>query len=241
MNQGYINNNNHINMINNNMNNKDFANPGFINNIGPNNKKNYPKYNNNINNMNPNNPYQMQKFQNNNMNNINNSNNQMFIKNKINNDINNGVINNNLKNYNSVMDKTGFNTNLKNQQNHYILSLNLKLSNNETRKINIKSLNECPSILDSLNLDDKAKKLIRDKINKTYELFRKIYEFGIKNYSYKNLADIYHQINHENKFNKKINFIKRNKSYELKNRISLKEKKLNLDEVRNIGDLNITM
>ena len=59
------------------------------------------------------------------------------------------------------MDKTGFNTNLKNQQNHYILSLNLKLSNNETRKINIKSLNECPSILDSLNLDDKAKKLCK--------------------------------------------------------------------------------
>lgn len=52
-----------------------------------------------------------------------------------------------------------------------------------------------------------------DKINKTYELIitGRIYEFGIKKCTYKNLSEISHQLNYENNYQqkhlKKIRFI----------------------------------
>lgn len=246
MNQGYIN-NNHIN-IGNNIISKDYQNTNFNPNL-VNNKQKYQKFNNQ-------NTYQVQKH--NNMNN----NNQIFQKNK-NNDINNNLINNNLNNKNFGLksgnennlqgsNKSNFSIGGNNQMKQYILSVNIKLGNKNTKTIKIKSLNECSSILDELKegnyFNEKEKKLIQEKINKTYELFftGKIYEFGIKNNTYKNLSEIYHKLNYENNnqerkmMNNKLRFIKKNKSFKEFNEILNDERKLTIDNVRNVGSLNIT-
>ena len=253
MNQGYIN-NNHINIGNSAINNKEFQNQNFTPNM-VNNKQKYQKYNQNI--------YQGQKH--NNMNN-----NQMFQKNKNvqnSNDMNNNnLLNNNIDNNNksfglkSANDNNFTNSNKSNfsmggntQIKNYILSLNIKLRDKTTKTIKIKSLNDCSNILEELRKEgkitnEKEKKLIMDKINKTYELLLtgKIYEFGIRNSTYKNLCEIYHKLNYENNnqgrkaMNNKIRFMKKNKSLKELNDILNDEKKLTMDNVRNVGSLNIT-
>ena len=252
MNQGYIN-NNHINIGNNAINNKEFQNQNFTPNM-VNNKQKYQKYNQNI--------YQGQKH--NNMNN-----NQMFQKNKNvqnSNDMNNNnLLNNNIENNKSFGLKSANDNNFTNsnksnfsmggntQIKNYILSLNIKLRDKTTRTIKIKSLNDCSNILEELRKEgkitnEKEKKLIMDKINKTYELLLtgKIYEFGIRNSTYKNLCEIYHKLNYENNnkgrkaMNNKIRFMKKNKSLKELNDILNDEKKLTMDNVRNVGSLNIT-
>ena len=252
MNQGYIN-NNHINIGNNAINNKEFQNQNFTPNM-VNNKQKYQKYNQNI--------YQGQKH--NNMNN-----NQMFQKNKNvqnSNDMNNNnLLNNNIENNKSFGLKSANDNNFTNsnksnfsmggntQIKNYILSLNIKLRDKTTRTIKIKSLNDCSNILEELRKEgkitnEKEKKLIMDKINKTYELLLtgKIYEFGIRNSTYKNLCEIYHKLNYENNnlgrkaMNNKIKFMKKNKSLKELNDILNDEKKLTMDNVRNVGSLNIT-
>ena len=252
MNQGYIN-NNHINIGNSAINNKEFQNQNFTPNM-VNNKQKYQKYNQNA--------YQGQKH--NNMNN-----NQMFQKNKNvqnSNDMNNNnLLNNNIDNNKSFVLKSGNDNNFTNsnksnfsmggntQIKNYILSLNIKLRDKTTRTIKIKSLNDCSNILEELRKEgkitnEKEKKLIMDKINKTYELLLtgKIYEFGIRNSTYKNLCEIYHKLNYENNnqgrkaMNNKIRFMKKNKSLKELNDILNDEKKLTMDNVRNVGSLNIT-
>ena len=252
MNQGYIN-NNHINIGNSAINNKEFQNQNFTPNM-VNNKQKYQKYNQNA--------YQGQKH--NNMNN-----NQMFQKNKNvqnSNDMNNNnLLNNNIDNNKSFGLKSGNDNNFTNsnksnfsmggntQIKNYILSLNIKLRDKTTRTIKIKSLNDCSNILEELRKEGKItnereKKLIMDKINKTYELLLtgKIYEFGIRNSTYKNLCEIYHKLNYENNnqgrkaMNNKIRFMKKNKSLKELNDILNDEKKLTMDNVRNVGSLNIT-
>ena len=252
MNQGYIN-NNHINIGNSAINNKEFQNQNFTANM-VNNKQKYQKYNQNA--------YQGQKH--NNMNN-----NQMFQKNKNvqnSNDMNNNnLLNNNIDNNKSFGLKSGNDNNFTNsnksnfsmggntQIKNYILSLNIKLRDKTTRTIKIKSLNDCSNILEELRKEgkitnEKEKKLIMDKINKTYELLLtgKIYEFGIRNSTYKNLCEIYHKLNYENNnqgrkaMNNKIRFMKKNKSLKELNDILNDEKKLTMDNVRNVGSLNIT-
>ena len=252
MNQGYIN-NNHINIGNSAINNKEFQNQNFTPNM-VNNKQKYQKYNQNI--------YQGQKH--NNMNN-----NQMFQKNKNvqnSNDMNNNnLLNNNIDNNKSFGLKSGNDNNFTNsnksnfsmggntQIKNYILSLNIKLRDKTTKTIKIKSLNDCSNILEELRKEgkitnEKEKKLIMDKINKTYELLLtgKIYEFGIRNSTYKNLCEIYHKLNYENNnqgrkaMNNKIRFMKKNKSLKELNDILNDEKKLTMDNVRNVGSLNIT-
>ena len=252
MNQGYIN-NNHINIGNSAINNKEFQNQNFTPNM-VNNKQKYQKYNQNA--------YQGQKH--NNMNN-----NQMFQKNKNvqnSNDMNNNnLLNNNIENNKSFGLKSGNDNNFTNsnksnfsmggntQIKNYILSLNIKLRDKTTRTIKIKSLNDCSNILEELRKEgkitnEKEKKLIMDKINKTYELLLtgKIYEFGIRNSTYKNLCEIYHKLNYENNnlgrkaMNNKIRFMKKNKSLKELNDILNDEKKLTMDNVRNVGSLNIT-
>ena len=252
MNQGYIN-NNHINIGNSAINNKEFQNQNFTPNM-VNNKQKYQKYNQNA--------YQGQKH--NNMNN-----NQMFQKNKNvqnSNDMNNNnLLNNNIDNNKSFGLKSGNDNNFTNsnksnfsmggntQIKNYILSLNIKLRDKTTRTIKIKSLNDCSNILEELRKEgkitnEKEKKLIMDKINKTYELLLtgKIYEFGIRNSTYKNLCEIYHKLNYENNnkgrkaMNNKIRFMKKNKSLKELNDILNDEKKLAMDNVRNVGSLNIT-
>ena len=256
MNQGYIN-NNHINIGNNAMNNKDFQNQNFGNNM-INNKQKYQKFNQN--------QYQGQKH-------ININNNQMFQKNKNvqnNNDMNNNN-NNNLLNNNNIdssksfglksgnennftnSNKSNFSIGGNNQIKNYILSLNIKLGDKTTKTIKIKSLNDCSKILDDLRTEgkisnEKEKKLIMDKITKTYELLLtgKIYEFGIKNSTYKNLCEIYHKLNYENNnqgrkmMNNRLRFMKKNKSFKDFDDILTDEKKLTMDNVRNVGSLNIT-
>ena len=253
MNQGYIN-NNHINIGNSAINNKEFQNQNFTPNM-VNNKQKYQKYNQNA--------YQGQKH--NNMNN-----NQMFQKNKNvqnSNDMNNNnLLNNNIDNNNKSFGlKSGNDNNFTNsnksnfsmggntQIKNYILSLNIKLRDKTTKTIKIKSLNDCSNILEELRKEgkitnEKEKKLIMDKINKTYELLLtgKIYEFGIRNSTYKNLCEIYHKLNYENNnqgrkaMNNKIRFMKKNKSLKELNDILNDEKKLTMDNVRNVGSLNIT-
>ena len=252
MNQGYIN-NNHINIGNNAINNKEFQNQNFTPNM-VNNKQKYQKYNQNL--------YQGQKH--NNMNN-----NQMFQKNKNvqnSNDMNNNnLLNNNIENNKSFGLKSANDNNFTNsnksnfsmggntQIKNYILSLNIKLRDKTTKTIKIKSLNDCSNILEELRKEgkitnEKEKKLIMDKINKTYELLLtgKIYEFGIRNSTYKNLCEIYHKLNYENNnqgrkaMNNKIRFMKKNKSLKELNDILNDEKKLTMDNVRNVGSLNIT-
>jgi len=252
MNQGYIN-NNHINIGNNAINNKEFQNQNFTPNM-VNNKQKYQKYNQNI--------YQGQKH--NNMNN-----NQMFQKNKnvqnTNDMNNNNLLNNNIDNNKSFGLKSANDNNFTNsnksnfsmggntQIKNYILSLNIKLRDKTTKTIKIKSLNDCSNILEELRKEgkitnEKEKKLIMDKINKTYELLLtgKIYEFGIRNSTYKNLCEIYHKLNYENNnqgrkaMNNKIRFMKKNKSLKELNDILNDEKKLTMDNVRNVGSLNIT-
>ena len=252
MNQGYIN-NNHINIGNSAINNKEFQNQNFTPNM-VNNKQKYQKYNQNA--------YQGQKH--NNMNN-----NQMFQKNKNvqnSNDMNNNnLLNNNIDSNKSFGLKSGNDNNFTNsnksnfsmggntQIKNYILSLNIKLRDKTTRTIKIKSLNDCSNILEELRKEgkitnEKEKKLIMDKINKTYELLLtgKIYEFGIRNSTYKNLCEIYHKLNYENNnkgrkaMNNKIRFMKKNKSLKELNDILNDEKKLTMDNVRNVGSLNIT-
>ena len=252
MNQGYIN-NNHINIGNSAINNKEFQNQNFTPNM-VNNKQKYQKYNQNA--------YQGQKH--NNMNN-----NQMFQKNKNvqnSNDMNNNnLLNNNIDNNKSFGLKSGTDNNFTNsnksnfsmggntQIKNYILSLNIKLRDKTTKTIKIKSLNDCSNILEELRKEgkitnEKEKKLIMDKINKTYELLLtgKIYEFGIRNSTYKNLCEIYHKLNYENNnlgrkaMNNKIRFMKKNKSLKELNDILNDEKKLTMDNVRNVGSLNIT-
>ena len=252
MNQGYIN-NNHINIGNSAINNKEFQNQNFTSNM-VNNKQKYQKYNQNA--------YQGQKH--NNMNN-----NQMFQKNKNvqnSNDMNNNnLLNNNIDSNKSFGLKSGNDNNFTNsnksnfsmggntQIKNYILSLNIKLRDKTTRTIKIKSLNDCSNILEELRKEGKItnereKKLIMDKINKTYELLLtgKIYEFGIRNSTYKNLCEIYHKLNYENNnkgrkaMNNKIRFMKKNKSLKELNDILNDEKKLTMDNVRNVGSLNIT-
>ena len=252
MNQGYIN-NNHINIGNSAINNKEFQNQNFTANM-VNNKQKYQKYNQNA--------YQGQKH--NNMNN-----NQMFQKNKNvqnSNDMNNNnLLNNNIDNNKSFGLKSGNDNNFTNsnksnfsmggntQIKNYILSLNIKLRDKTTKTIKIKSLNDCSNILEELRKEgkitnEKEKKLIMDKINKTYELLLtgKIYEFGIRNSTYKNLCEIYHKLNYENNnlgrkaMNNKIRFMKKNKSLKELNDILNDEKKLTMDNVRNVGSLNIT-
>ena len=252
MNQGYIN-NNHINIGNSAINNKEFQNQNFTSNM-VNNKQKYQKYNQNA--------YQGQKH--NNMNN-----NQMFQKNKnvqnTNDMNNNNLLNNNIDNNKSFGLKSANDNNFTNsnksnfsmggntQIKNYILSLNIKLRDKTTRTIKIKSLNDCSNILEELRKEGKItnereKKLIMDKINKTYELLLtgKIYEFGIRNSTYKNLCEIYHKLNYENNnqgrkaMNNKIRFMKKNKSLKELNDILNDEKKLTMDNVRNVGSLNIT-
>ena len=252
MNQGYIN-NNHINIGNSAINNKEFQNQNFTPNM-VNNKQKYQKYNQNA--------YQGQKH--NNMNN-----NQMFQKNKnvqnTNDMNNNNLLNNNIDNNKSFGLKSANDNNFTNsnksnfsmggntQIKNYILSLNIKLRDKTTRTIKIKSLNDCSNILEELRKEGKItnereKKLIMDKINKTYELLLtgKIYEFGIRNSTYKNLCEIYHKLNYENNnkgrkaMNNKIRFMKKNKSLKELNDILNDEKKLTMDNVRNVGSLNIT-
>ena len=241
MNQGYINNNN-IN-INNNQLKTDFQNANYNPNM-INNKQKYPKYNN------PN-SYQNQKH-----NNINN-NNQMYQKNKSNNDINNN--NQNMPNNKNYGFKSGnehgnyIGSNKTMEQRQSFLCLNIKFGDKTRKNIIINKWDESQSVLDELLKEGKIrtereKKMILEKINKIYELVgrKKIYDLGIKAYTYKNLCEIHHKLNYQNLtqerklIKNKLQVIKKNKSFETFENIFDDDKKLKLENVRNVGSLNIT-
>jgi len=241
MNQGYINNNN-IN-INNNQLKTEFQNANYNPNM-INNKQKYPKYNN------PN-SYQNQKH-----NNINN-NNQMYQKNKSNNDINNN--NQNMPNNKNYGFKSGnehgnyIGSNKSMEQRQSFLCLNIKFGDKTRKNIIINKWDESQSVLDELLKEGKIrtereKKMILEKINKIYELVgrKKIYDLGIKAYTYKNLCEIHHKLNYQNLtqerklIKNKLQVIKKNKSFETFENIFDDDKKLKLENVRNVGSLNIT-
>ena len=242
MNQGYIN-NNHINIGNNQL-KTDFQNanynPSMINN-----KQKYQKYSSQNN-------YPNQKH-----NNINN-NNQMFQKNKSNNDINNNNPNlPNNKNYgfkagNEHGNYIGSNKAI-DQQKQSFLCLNIKFGDKTSKNIVINKWDESQSVLDELIKEGKIrtereKKMILEKINKIYELVgrKKIYDMGIKAYTFKNLCEIHHKLNYQNLTQErklvknKLQVMKKNKSFEKFETIFDDDKKLKLENVRNVGSLNIT-
>ena len=242
MNQGYIN-NNHINIGNNQL-KTDFQNanynPSMINN-----KQKYQKYSSQNN-------YPNQKH-----NNINN-NNQMFQKNKSNNDINNNNPNlPNNKNYgfkagNEHGNYIGSNKAI-DQQKQSFLCLNIKFGDKTSKNIVINKWDESQSVLDELIKEGKIrtereKKMILEKINKIYELVgrKKIYDMGIKAYTFKNLCEIHHKLNYQNLTQEsklvknKLQVMKKNKSFEKFETIFDDDKKLKLEDVRNVGSLNIT-
>ena len=240
MNQGYIN-NNHIN-INNNQLKTDFPNANYNPNM-INNKQKYQKYNNQNN-------YQNQKH-----NNINN-NNQIYQKNKSNNDINNNPNMPNNKNYgfkagNEHGNYIGSNKSMEQRQS--FLCLNIKFGDKTSKNIIINKWDESQSVLDELLKEGKIKterekKMILEKINKIYELVgrKKIYDLGIKAYTYKNLCEIQSKLNYQNSTQERklikneFQVMKKNKSFETLKNIFKDEKKLKLENVRNVGSLNIT-
>jgi hypothetical protein len=246
MNQGYIN-NNHINIGNNQI-KTDFQNANYNQNM-INNKQKFQKYNPNT--------YLNQKH-----NNI--GNNQLYQKNKNNilnnNDINNPNINLNMTNNKNFGFKSGLehgnflgSNKSMDQPKQSFLCLNIKFGDKSTKTINIKNWNESQNILDDLLREGKIKserekKLIFEKINKIYELVgkKKIFELRIKPSTYKNLCEIHHKLNYEN-FNeqkrmikKKFKVMKKNKSFEKFENIFDDDKKLKLENVRNVGSLNLT-
>ena len=242
MNQGYIN-NNHLN-INNNQLKTEFQNANYNPNM-INNKQKYPKYNNQNN-------YQNQKH-----NNIN-SNNQLYQKNKSNNDINNNNPNmsNNKNNYSFKSSNEHGNyigSNKSMEQRQSFLCLNIKFGDKTSKNIIINKWDESQSVLDELVKEGKIKterekKMIMEKINKIYELVgrKKIYDMGIKAYTYKNLCEIHHKLNYQNftqekkLVKNKLQVMKKNKSFDTFENIFKDDKKLKLENVRNVGSLNIT-
>lgn len=253
MNNNFIN-NNHINNPNNNINNKDFNNSGFNHNNMGNNKKYQKQYNYN------NNAYQQPNHLNNNNTNMNN-NNQIFNnknnKSNLNNDNNNFNLNNNnlLKNYNQRASKESNshsnsnknNINISNnnnqQQKQYLLCLNIRLRNKQIMTIKIKSLEECPIILKEMKenkkIDEKDIKIIQNKIYETIEITKKIYNFGLNKYTYKNLAEINNKIMH-NKGRKNKNKIKNSNSSKQVNTILGNEMMLSKEDIRKTESLNIS-
>jgi hypothetical protein len=256
-------NNNHLNNPNNNINNKEFNNNNNAfnhNNIG-NNKKYQKQYNYN------NSTYQQSNHINNNNNNNNmnngnqNFNNNKNNKNNLNIDNNNYNLNNNnnlIKNYNQRSSKEANslsnnsnknnNINLSNnnlhQQKQYLLCLNIKLGNNQTETIKIKSLEECPRILKELKeikkINEKAIKIIQNKIYETIEITKKIYNFGLNKYTYKNLAEINNIIVHNKNRNKNVQEIKKSNSSKHFNKILENEMMLSKSDVRKTESLNIS-
>ena len=211
-----------------------------------NNKQKYPKYNNQNN-------YQNQKH-----NNINN-NNQLYQKNKSNNDINNnnpGMTNNNKNNYSFKSNNEHGNyigSNKSMEQRQSFLCLNIKFGDKTSKNIIINKWDESQSVLDELLKEGKIKterekKMIMEKINKIYELVgrKKIYDMGIKAYTYKNLCEIHHKLNYQNitqekkLVKNKLQVMKKNKSFDTLENIFKDDKKLKLENVRNVGSLNIT-
>ena len=95
---------------------------------------------------------------------------------------------------------------------------------------------------------EREKKMILEKINKIYELVgrKKIYDMGIKAYTFKNLCEIHHKLNYQNLTQErklvknKLQVMKKNKSFEKFETIFDDDKKLKLEDVRNVGSLNIT-
>ena len=239
MNQGYIN-NNHINIGNNQI-KTEFQNANYNPNM-INNKQKYPKYNQNS--------YQNQKH--NNMNN-----NQMYQKNKNNSDMNNNLNMTNNKNYGYKpgTDHGNFIGSNKSmdQPKQSFLCLNIKFTDKTSKNILINKWDESQSVLDELLREGKIKterekKMILEKINKIYELVgrKKIYDMGIKAYTYKNLCEIHHKLNYQNvnqerkMLKNRFQVMKKNKSFEKYENILDDDKKLKLENVRNVGSLNIT-
>jgi hypothetical protein len=248
MNNIYIN-NNHLNNPN-NINNKDYNNNGFNHPNMGNNKKYQKQYNYNT--------YQHQgsNHLNNNMNNSHIYNNSKNHKNNMNNnEINNNTLNNNYnqnnnsgKNYNLKSSKESHSNNNTNNNNFqkqkkYLLSLKLKLGNNKTEIINIKNLEDCQVVLKEIkekhNLNQNVMKIINNKIFQAIDITKKIYDFSMNKYTYRNLAEINNNLIFPKRpHNEKI--IKKNKSFKENNNCHKEEMALSKNDMKEIESLNIS-
>ena len=258
------NNNNHMNGPNNNLNNNNI-NDNFQGNKNNNlyNKKDFNNRANHNNNQNNNKKYQKlynhNTYQPSNMNN-----NHINNKNKLNQniDINNNTLNTS-NNSNNLLQKKN-NNNMNNNSNNittnnvlrnnkpqkkYLLSLCIKLNNNETEIINIKSLKDTNALLQEIkekrNLNEKTVKVIQKKINNAVEIIKKIFDYNLNKYTYKNLVDINHQvISYKDKGEKDEEKIKKNKikyhSSKQLNKFFENERNLTLNDVKNVEFLNIS-
>ena len=191
-----------------------------------------------------------------NFNNNKNNKNNLNIDNNYN--LNNNNNNNVFKNYNQRSSKEGNNlsnnntnnnmnlssNNKQQQKQQYLLCLNIKLGNNQTETIKIKSLEECPRILKELKetkkVNEKAIKIIQNKIYETIEITKKIYNFGLNKYTYKNLAEINNIITHNKGRNKNVQAIKKCNTSKNFNKISESEMMLSKNDVRKTESLNIS-
>ena len=234
MNNNYIN-NNHINGLN-NINNKDFYNNGYNHNI-TNNKK-FQKQNN------YNNRYQLINNQNNN--NKNNYNNDINNKNLSNNNFSINYNKRKRKESNSFIDNNKNNININNNNQHpkhYLLFLNLKLGNNQEEIIKIKSIDDCSIVLKKLkenkNVNEKALKLIQNKIYETIEITKKIFNFSLDKYTHKNLAEINNKLTY-NKEGRKEKKMQKNMSSKQVNKYFEEDIILSKNDIKKIELLNIT-
>ena len=82
-------------------------------------------------------------------------------------------------------------------------------------------------------------KIIQNKIYETIEITKKIYNFGLNKYTYKNLAEINNKIMH-NKGRKNENKIKNSNSSKQVNTILGNEMMLSKEDIRKTESLNIS-
>ena len=199
--------------------------------------------------------HQAQNHLNNNMNNNHIYNNTKNHKNNMNNnEINNNNLNNNFnqnnssgKNYNLKSSKESHSNNNTNNNNQkpkkYLLSLKLKLGNNKTELINIKNVEDCQVVLKEIkekhNLNQNVMKIINNKIYQAIDITKKIYDFSVNKYTYRNLAEIKNNLIFPKRPNNE-KIIKKNKSFKEIKICNKEEMTLSKNDMKEIESLNIS-
>ena len=130
------------------------------------------------------------------------------------------------------------------QPKKYLLSLCIKLNNNETEIINIKSLKDTNALLQEIkekrNLNDKIMKLIQNKIYNAIEIIKKILDYNLNKYTYKNLVQINRQMMNNKEKKGKEEIKSKNNSSKQVNKYFGNEVRLSMNEVKKVESLNIS-
>lgn len=121
--------------------------------------------------------------------------------------------------------------------------MKLKLGNNKTEIINIKNIEDCQGVLKEIkekhNLNQNVMKIINSKIFQAIDITKKIYDFSVNKYTYRNLAEIKNNLIFPKRPNNE-KIIKKNKSFkEIKN-CHKEEMTLSKNDMKEIESLNIS-